>query len=253
MPGLLEGKVALITGTGGGQGRAAAVAFAAEGARVIGCDVKTDGNKETVRLVQDAGGEMTGMEPIDLADADEAKRWVDEAAAVHDGFDILYNNASATRFGFLGQIPLDDWHFTIRNELDIVFFTTQFAWSHLVDRGGGVILNTGSIAGMVGAPTPMSAHAAAKGAVIAFTRQAAVEGAAVGIRCVCISPGPIETPGTAEQFAVPEIRQAIEGATLVGRVGQPDDIAKLAVYLVSDQASFVTGANFVVDGGQTVI
>ena len=253
MPGLLDGKVAAITGTGGGQGRAAALAFAAAGARVIGCDVKADGNKETVQLVQDAGGEMTGMEPIDLADADAAKRWIDEAAGIHGGLDILYNNASAARFSPIGEMPLEDWHFTIRNELDIVYFATHFAWPHLVARGGGVILNTGSIAGMVGAPTPMAAHAASKGAVIALTRQIAVEGAPVGIRSVCISPGPIETPGTAEMFAVPEVRAQIESATLVGRVGQPEDIASLAVYLVSDQASFISGANFVVDGGQTAV
>jgi meso-butanediol dehydrogenase / (S,S)-butanediol dehydrogenase / diacetyl reductase len=253
MSGQLAGKVALITGTGGGQGRAAAVAFAAEGARVVGCDVKTDGNKETVRLVQDAGGEMTGMEPIDLADSDEAKRWIDEAAAVYDGFDILYNNASAARFGPIGEIALEDWHFTIRNEVDIVFFATHFAWSHLVARGGGVILNTASIAGLAGAPTPMAPHAAAKGAVIALTRQTAVEGAAVGIRAVCISPGPIESPGTAEMFAIPAVHDQIAGSTLVGKVGQPDDIAKLAVYLASDQASFITGANFVVDGGATAV
>jgi NAD(P)-dependent dehydrogenase (short-subunit alcohol dehydrogenase family) len=250
--GRLEGKVALITGTGGGQGRAAAVAFAAEGARVAGCDLKAEGNTETNALVTAAGGEMMSKQ-VDLGNPDEAKAWVEDAAAGYGGIDIVYNNASAARFAPIAELSLDDWHFTIRNELDLVLYTTKFAWPHLAARGGGVIINTGSIAGIVAAPTPMAPHAAAKAGVISLTRQTAVEGAAIGIRAVCISPGPIETPGTAEQFAMPGVREAIAAATLVGRVGQPEEIASLAVYLASDEASFVTGANFVIDGGQTAI
>jgi NAD(P)-dependent dehydrogenase (short-subunit alcohol dehydrogenase family) len=253
MAGRLDGKVALITGTGGGQGRAAALAFAAEGARVVGCDLEAAGNAETVALVRAAGGEMTGMAPVDLADPEAASDWIDAAATTYEGVDVLYNNASAARFGPIADLPLDDWHFTIRNELDLVFYATKFVWPHLVARGGGVIINTGSIAGMVAAPTPMAPHAAAKGAVISLTRQTAVEGAPVGIRAVCISPGPIETPGTAAQFAMPGVREAIAGATLAGRVGQPEEIAALAVYLASDEAGFTTGANFVIDGGQTAV
>jgi NAD(P)-dependent dehydrogenase (short-subunit alcohol dehydrogenase family) len=196
---------------------------------------------------------MTGMAPVDLGDAEAARGWIEDGVAVHGGIDVLYNNASAARFGTIADLSLDDWHFTIRNELDLVFYTTKFAWSHLVARGGGVIINTGSIAGMVGAPTPMAPHAAAKGAVISLTRQIAVEGAAAGIRAVCISPGPIDTPGTAAQFAMPGVRDAIAAATLAGRVGQPEEVVALAVHLASDDAGFVTGANFVIDGGQTAV
>jgi len=253
MAGRLNGKVALITGTGGGQGRAAALAFAREGARVVGCDLGAAGNVETVDLVTAAGGEMTGMAPVDLGDAGEAKRWIDDAATAYAGVDVLYNNASAARFGPIADIPLDDWHFTIRNELDLVFYATKYVWPHLVARNGGVIINTASIAGIVAAPTPMAPHAAAKGGVLSLTRQTAVEGAPFGIRAVSISPGPIETPGTAEQFAMPGVRDAIAAATLAGRVGQPEEVASLAVYLASEEAAFTTGANFVVDGGQTAI
>jgi NAD(P)-dependent dehydrogenase (short-subunit alcohol dehydrogenase family) len=253
MAGRLAGKVALITGTGGGQGRAAALAFAAEGAAIVGCDLKLEGNEETVELVTTAGGAMTGAAPVDLADPEQVRTWIEKGVANHGGIDILYNNASSARFGPIPDFTIEDWTFTIRNELDIVFYAVTYAWPHLVARGGGVIINTGSIAGMAGAPTPMIGHAAAKGGVIAMTRQIAAEGAAAGIRSVCISPGPIETPGTADMFAIPEIREQISASTLVGRVGRPEEIASLAVYLASDDAAFITGANFVVDGGQTAI
>jgi NAD(P)-dependent dehydrogenase (short-subunit alcohol dehydrogenase family) len=255
MPGRLDGKVALITGTGGGQGRAAALAFTAEGARVVGCDLDASENERTLKLVEEAGGTMTGMAPIDLGDADASKKWFDEAAACYGGVDIVYNNASAARFGSIADISVEDWHFTIRNELDIVFFGIKFGWPHLVARGGGVILNTASIAGMTASrEVPMAPHAAAKAGVMMLTRQAAAEGAPHGIRVLSISPGPIEVPTTVAQFeAHPEIRAAIAAATLFNRMGQPDEIAQVAVFLASDGASFMTGENVTVDGGQSAI
>ena len=201
--GRLEGKVALITGTAGGQGRAAALAFAREGALVVGCDVKEAESRETVAMVQAAGGTMTSMEPVDLGDSATARAWIDEAAAVHGGIDVLYNNASAARFQPFAQTTDDDWHFSVRNELDLVFYACSAAWPHLVARGGGSIINTGSISGMSSLPaTPGNfAHAAVKGAVIALTRELALEGGSVGIRANSISPGMIESPATAPALA----------------------------------------------------
>lgn len=249
MAGRLEGKVALITGTGGGQGRVAALRFAQEGAIVVGGDVKDEGSQETVAQVTAAGGQMTATAPLDLGDPDAARAWVDAAAREHGRIDIVYNNASAARFGAIDELSIEDWHFTIRNELDIVFYVTRAAWPHLRERGG-VVVNIGSIAGMAGQRhTPQIAHSATKGAVIALTRQLAAEGAAHGIRVVCISPGAIETPGTAEFFAQPEVREALLAGQLIDRVGQPGDVVELAVHLASDAASFITGTNFVVDGG----
>jgi NAD(P)-dependent dehydrogenase (short-subunit alcohol dehydrogenase family) len=245
----LAGKVALITGTAGGQGRAAALLFADAGAHVVGCDLKVEENEETIALVRDAGGEMTGTAPVDLGDPEAAQRWVEDAAANAGGIDIVYNNASAARFAPVADMPLDDWHFTIRNELDLVFYVSKFAWPHLVARGGGVIVNVGSVAARSATQVPIAAHAAAKAAVVALTRQMALEGAGVGIRCVSVSPGAIASPGTAELLANPEIREQLEAQTMLRRIGQPEEVARVALFLASDDASFITGTDYLVDAG----
>jgi meso-butanediol dehydrogenase/(S,S)-butanediol dehydrogenase/diacetyl reductase len=249
---LLTGKVTLITGTGGGQGRAAALRFAAEGALVVGCDVKDKGNAETIEMVEQAGGSMTGFAPVDLGDAAAAARWVEDAVGVHGRADILYNNASAARFGTIDSFSVEDWDFTMRNELDIIFYVVKPAWRHLV-ASRGVIINTASVAGWVGSGPDGFAHCATKGGVLALTRALASAGAADGIRVNSISPGPILTPGTEEMFAIDEVREAMISHLLIPRLGEPDDIAGVAVFLASDAASYITGADIRVDGGMTAI
>ncbi len=128
MTGRLAGKVALITGTAKGQGRAAAVLFAAEGATVVGSDRDAADAEETVCLVREAGGRMTSTHPLDFTDEAAAKAWVDVAAAAHGRIDILYNDAGATRFGPIDQTSAEDWSFTLRHELDIVSFATKHPW-----------------------------------------------------------------------------------------------------------------------------
>lgn len=245
----LSGKIALITGTGGGQGRAAALRFAAAGAHVIGCDVKAEGDRETVRLVEAAGGSIATMDPVDLGDPAQAEQWVEDAVKLHGRIDILYNNASGAKFAPIESFPVEDWLDGIRNELDLVFYVTRYAWRHLAKQGG-VIINTASIAGLAGSGPGGSCHAAAKGAVIALTKHLAFEGAPHNIRVVAISPGVVESPGTADILGVPEIRDGMLAKNLIKRIGQPEDIAGVALFLASDDAAYITGSNIVVDGGR---
>lgn len=247
--GLLDGKVALITGTAGGQGRVACLTFAREGAKVIGCDLQAVGNEATVQAVLSAGGEMRGFAPIDLTNPAAVERFVGDAAACFGGLDIVYNNAGGPRFGPVGQMPVEDWRATLAVELDTVFFVSRYAWPHLVARGGGVILNVSSVAGMMGFPQPpMAAHAAAKAGVIGLTRQLAVEGAPVGIRAVTISPGAIFSR---EGDLDPDQRNAVTDRTLLKRWGRPEEVVEAAVFLASDRASYITGANLPIEGGAT--
>ena len=255
MTGRLAGKVALITGTAGGQGRAAALLFAAEGAVVVGTDVQSDGAAETVELVRAAGGVMDSTHPLDLADEDGVRAWIDDAAARHGGIDVLYNNAGATRFSPIAETSYEDWSFTLRNELDIVFLATKHAWPHLIARGGGCVLLVGSTAGITGSLTNTRiAHTATKGGVVAMTRQLAAEGAAHGIRANCISPGMIRTPATEGDLLAPDSpMRTIARAIPLGRIGAPEEVARCALFLASDEASYVTGANLVVDGGWSAV
>jgi NAD(P)-dependent dehydrogenase (short-subunit alcohol dehydrogenase family) len=252
--GRLDDKIALITGIGGGMGREAARRFAAEGARVVGCDLNPDTLDETVRIVRDAGGEITGFGGVDLSDAQTTAEWVDAAADAYGGIDILYNNAGIQRFAPIDELAVEDWELNVRGELSIVFYAVRAAWKHLKKRGG-VVVNIGSIAGTRGVEfMPQNVHGAAKAGVINLTQQLAVEGGPFGIRAVCISPGFIETPAT--RFLVenpPTELKATWDRIPLRRVGRPDDIVSAAVFLASDEATWITGVNLVVDGGGSVL
>ncbi|MET9382237.1 SDR family NAD(P)-dependent oxidoreductase [Streptomyces sp. NPDC002928] len=256
--GRLENKVALITGTGGGMGRAAAILFAQEGAKVVGCDLNAEANAETEELARKAGGEMTALGPVDLGDPEAAATWVNEAAATYGGVDVLYNNASAIRMAPIDQLSVEDWQFTLRNELDQVFYVTRAAWPHLVARGGGAIINVGSIAAVRGVEfVAQNAHAAAKAGCMALTLQFVAEGGKHRIRANSVIPGPVVTPATAPVFTSPNPPEAFKRLTLdripMGRLGQPEDVAKAALFLASDDAAWISGASIVVDGGLSTL
>lgn len=253
--GRLDGKVTLITGTARGMGRSSALLFAREGARVVGCDLDEAGAEETLELVLAEGGEMTSTAPVDLGNLEATRAWIDDAAAAHGGIDVLFNNASSPRVGPFVEMTPDDWHHTIRNELDLVYFATAAAWPHLIARGGGTVINTASIAATRGAAFfQQAAHGAAKGGVLAFTYHVAAAGAAHRIRANAILPGMIRTPSTEFLFETDESPGAkLAAANPLGRVGHPDDVAKLAVFLASDDAWYINAAAIPVDGGQAAI
>jgi NAD(P)-dependent dehydrogenase (short-subunit alcohol dehydrogenase family) len=244
----LENKVALITGTGGGQGRAAARRFAREGARIVGCDRKPAEDAETVRQVRDAGGEMVSQAPMNLSDEADVKAWIDFAVSEFGDFDILYNNASGARFGLVEDLSLDDWNYTLANELTLIFLAVKHALPVFKRKGGGCILNVASTAALSRGMPGGFAHGATKAGVLAMTRHLAVELAPLNIRVNAISPGSMDTPGVTSLTASPE-RQAVAARNLVPRFGTGDDTAAAAAYLCSDEAAWVTGVNIPIDGG----
>lgn len=250
----LNGKVVLISGSGGGMGRAAALEFARFGATVVGCDLNEKAAAETVELVAAAGGRMHSVQPVDLTTEEGAKRWIDEAVAFGGGIDVLYNNASVPRVGPWDQLSYEDWRFAMTYELDIVYLPTHAAWPHLVARGGGVVINVASVAAHRGARfVHQHAHGAAKGGVLAFTKQLMVSGIPHGIRAVSISPGMIVTPATEPVLAALDqaARQRLYDAIPCGRFGKPEEVARVAAFLASDAAGYINGTDIAIDGGVT--
>ena len=255
MVGRLEGKIALITGTASGMGRGAAIRFAQEGAIVFGCDVSVEKNQETVDLVKKAGFKMTGAAPVDLGNPEAARAWVEEAGNVHGRIDILFNNASSPRLGPMPDFSIEDWDYAIRNELSLVFYATKYAWPYLAKRGG-VIISTASTAAWIVTPNAGHAsHNAAKGGVLALSRAFAADGAPYGIRANTISPGATRTPELEKNFLkkVPGAEEMVLTKILSKRIGEPKDIAALAVFLASDEAEYINGADIIIDGGMTAL
>jgi NAD(P)-dependent dehydrogenase (short-subunit alcohol dehydrogenase family) len=208
--GRLDGKVALISGTGRGMGRAAALEFTAQGASVFGCDLDEASSAETVSLASSAlatgnGGKMAAAAPVDLSTPDGAKAWVAAAVERFGRVDVLYNNASALRNGPLMELTDEDWHFTIRNELDLVWYSVRAAWPELIKTGGGSIINVASIAARLGARfVGQVPHGSAKGGVLAMIKHLCAVGGEHGIRANAILPGLIYTPETARFIDDPD-------------------------------------------------
>ena len=260
MAGRLEGKVAVITGTGRGIARQVALRFVAEGASVVGCDIDEEVAEETLSIVRAAGGTMESLHPIDLTHEHDAHQLVEFAAEKFGGVDILHNNSTQLRIGGVEDLSAEDWRLTIDHALTAQFLTSKHAIPHLRARGGGSIIFMGSVAGAdLGSGYPghlplLAAYSVAKAGVIRLASVLANELASVSVRVNVISPGCVATPVAlgfyGEEGSVQ--RRITESATLIPRLGTPEDIASAAVYLASAESSWVTGHNLRVDGGTMV-
>ena len=249
MAGLLDGKIALITGAGSGIGRASALTFAREGAKVAVADKLVDGGRETVRMVEAAGGTASFIE-VDVSDAASVEAMVNVTVDTYGRLDCAYNNA-----GIEGQVaPTDSYaddmfDKVIAVNLTGVWLCMKYEIPRLLEQGGGAIVNTASGAGLIGV-AGLSAYVASKHGVIGLTKTAALEYAKSGIRVNAVCPGLIQTPMverlTADQ---PQLGEALVAMEPVGRTGRPEEIAESVVWLCSDAASFVTGHAMSVDGG----
>ena len=245
-----DGKVALVTGGGGGIGRAAALTFARSGASVLVSDIQDALGAETVALITAAGGKAA-YQHCDVSDGAQVKAMVAAAAERFGRLDIAFNNAGINVLG-ADEYEDENWARSIGINLTGVMLCMREESVVMLAQGGGVIVNTASINGLVGNPS-QPGYTATKHGVIGLTRHGALRWAKAGIRVNAVCPGVIETPMTAPLVASPEMKKVIDAMTPMGRMGKAEEVAETVAWLCSDATSFVTGHAMVIDGGATAI
>ena len=246
----LEGKVALISGGARGQGAAEAKLFAGEGAKVVFGDILDDLGKQVEAEIHEVGGEALYIH-LDVTNAADWASAVEAAVSRYGRLDVLVNNAGITIRKNVEDTTEEDWDRIMAINAKGVFLGTKQAIPAMRESGGGSIVNISSTAGLVGSPYSGASYAATKGAVRLFTKATAIQYAKEGIRCNSVHPGLLETPMTQDMLADAAHREERTQRIPLGRVGTAEDVANGVLYLASDEASFVTGSELVIDGGAT--
>ena len=245
----MAGKVALISGGARGIGAATARLLAREGAAVVIGDVLEDEGRETEAQIAEAGGQALFVR-LDVTREDNWLQAIQTTVATFGRLDVLVNNAGISGRGTVEETSIDAWDRVMAVNAKGVFLGTKQAIPEMRKVGGGSIINISSIYGIVGSETSASYHAS-KGAVRIFTKAAAIQYAGDGIRVNSVHPGFVDSPMTERHHAIPEVRQDRLAKTPLGHLGTPEDIAPGILYLASDESSFVTGSELVIDGGMT--
>ena len=248
----LAKKVALITGAGSGIGRESALLFASEGAKVVVVDVAEKNGQETVAMIKQRGGEAA-FHRADVSKSADVKAMISFAEISYNKLDVLFNNAGIFHTNDQSVVDTTEsvWDLVMNVNLKSVFLGCQFGIPALLRAGGGSIINTASFVAVLGAAVPQIAYTASKGGILAMTREIAVEFARKNIRVNALCPGPVETPLLAQLLSDPARRQRRLVHIPIGRFAQATEIASAALFLASDESSYVTGATFAVDGGIT--
>ena len=248
----LQGKVAIITGGARGQGAAEARMFVREGAKVVFGDVLDDEGRQVEAEIAAAGGEAVYVR-LDVTDEESWREAVGTAVSRFGKVDILVNNAGIASWNAGDDATVEEWDRIMDINAKGVFLGTRAVLPAMRDAGGGSIVNISSISGMVGQTNIHPGYNASKGAVRILTKSTAVQHAAEGIRCNSIHPGPVKTPMTERSWSNPEWLKATERRTPLGRYAEPDEIAYGVLFLASDESSFMTGSEMVIDGGVTAL
>lgn len=256
----LQGKTAIVTGAASGIGRATAILFAQEGAKVAVVDLNTEEGKITTASIVEAAGEAIFLQ-ADLSRSKDAENVVRETIATYNRIDVLHNNAGILAFGDVVHCSEEEWDRVMAVNLKSAFLLSKFAIPEMMNSGAGSIINTASIGGLIGAENA-TAYAASKGGMIQLTRSMALDYGPHNIRVNCICPGSTETPmlhhvwseeGKSLGKDLEGMRQAYMQGRPLRRIGTPQDIAYAALYLASDESKFVTGTCLIVDGGVTAM